>query len=370
MKYVDTILIALSVSLAYGIAFYLYEPGVSEESRAWIEAAEQPSGEQRLANLEQLTAAYKALPNLRAGAPCSIQPLGADCYSTIAQLKTTGLDDRRRSIYRDYLGQLPFVPDANQFTQLPQYQLVITGAYDDFYQDLLSGGITEETIAFNLHESSRLLTEPGSLLEWMIAAAIFDIALQAANFELATGAVLDVSTMPAPWREMEQTLATLMKAEFAYSAAALNSPQFAGKHFHKQNWYLDDLRHYYTQHLEFLNQSPERYWREPLAIERAWYSGLFELDVNHNMLAYLDAGFGLEAKHTILLALANIYRGAEVQDHGVQAPPMRVWQWRENSEELCLLLNESVPDDARKSEATVCLPHLKRQLARLNSEET
>ena len=144
------------------------------------------------------------------------------------------------------------------------------------------------------------------------------------------------------------------------------------------NWQIDDARFVSQQHADFVDLPERDYWSKTFRTRRHFFAknydqfimGFDDDFVYFDYLEYFDTVKLTRYSGKILLALSNIYNGAAIDRHGVVAPDAWEWFWDEDAMELCLKLDETVERAARVETETICLPHIKRQLAELEKAET
>ncbi len=359
------VILATVVGVALGMLWF-YEPQLEPEVAAWIEQSPVPAH-----NPEATRLAYELTQIVNAqqtsSHPCQGEQYWGRRCITEATAGAVALDPELRSRYRAALVVQPNWPESP--SKLPSWQGFITAQYLDFYRDLWqTGRIQEDTALFNLRESKRLVREALTLLDFMIAVALYGNSVSAANLTLATTEspsgdllIAQLKSVPISHHQLEN----LFQKETFYVTQALESSAHS---YAKKAWQVEAIADLYQQHLEVYALSEEAYWQvdfqpKPRTLFARVVSHLgdpWETQFGFNMLGYFDVARLIQQQALIARALASIYSGASPTDHGIAAPDAWLWQWRAETGELCLELEQTGPRQPQ-SDDSICMPHLRYQ---------
>lgn len=381
MKLIESVLIGSSLLVAYGIGFYYHTPELSIESKKWLASAEAPFDPTKKARLEQISARLDELKVSRHGTDCYPDELTAKCYLASKGQPDSVEELESRQLYREIINLMPYVPDPAQgFWYAPAYHHMFQGARSEYYLELRQGELDQETVRYYLSHLQRWLEHPESTLEAVIALALHNVSLVAINLSLGVGQQdLDLEGLQG-LIGVNVSLEKMVLKELRSTVFYINqTPQY--NYRNKENWFVDHQRMYLQNQLSFFEQEPLEYWRRDLELDGHWYAELTEwlivtfsneehyLDkasMEKQSLDYLDYYRAKQHHHLVLLALANVYQGATIEDHGIEAPEMWRWEWKPEELELCLELRDDVTGIRELNEGWVlCLPHVQLQLAAL-----
>jgi hypothetical protein len=374
MRPLKLVLLSVSLTLAFGIGFYFYEPDLSMKTKIFLAAAREPSPREHIERyevLEQKLEGYEYLGHLEG---CNKRIYSAQCLHALGALEPVEIDQNRRANLKEALAMLPIL--ANTSDDLMSFQNLIGELNQEFLQEMRNGGIKQQTIDAHLLESHRIFNEASSILEWMIGTALYGISLSAANLAIATDTEI---TLPLEQVMVDRLNSDLMRRILAEDLMTTQrSWQRHGSQFedlNKQSWLLDDARFTWQQHLDFLELAEKDYWTKTLERKRLWFAKwhdvyIFDIDpdyIEFSYVNYFDVAKITQNHAIVLAALSQIYQGADPSDHGVAAPDNWQWRWKEAEMELCLKLSDDFEQTRRVKEAIACLPHIQLQLAAIEN---
>ena len=379
MKTLDITLISISLIVAYGIGFYYYEPELSAETRAFLAKARPPSSEKHVAHRKRLEQELESLSDEYGYSlyeACKTNYHTGKCYIAVNSLGPLGVNHERRQKINELMDSLPVI--AGDFSQLGSYQNLISGFYDASYEEMRNGFNDTEDLLLNLAATRRFFDESGPLIDLMMATALYGIVVGRANLMIALndGVAIPNEYLDLPrltGERVERSLAEDLNVHMGDIRSGFAS--YAKNE--KMNWKIDDARFQSQQYVEFLDLPEHDYWSNTFRMKRHFFAknydrfvhGLDEEFLHYDYIEYFDTVKFTRQTGKILMALSNIYDGAEIDQHGVDAPEAWEWYWKDEEKELCLRLDDTVKRSERVEEATTCLPHIKLQLAELEAAE-
>jgi hypothetical protein len=366
------------MTMLCAMVLFLHEPELSAETKAWLVEVDEPfdsEGFKQIKALEQQFEKLKPKP-MQMPEPCN-SVLSVEC---VTHDTFPALHPEMRGLARSLIDQMPFVEsivfDDSSFYF--NYVNLISATHWDFYQDFRNGELTHETVVFHLQSTKRQIEKPESLIGDVIALANYSSILAAINLSIGLGHDnvrfaeldddLDISGL---------SFDRAAKLELRQVDRYMNSAE-AEEHWaydRKRGWILDHYRLIWTDLIEYGDQEPSTYWASTPNIDGHWFIGSLDWLLGQTLVVeayipYLDAFRAAHHQRLVLRAMKQIYAGAPIQDHGIDAPDSWRWEWKAEELKLCLSLDEHFEQKKRVKQVEICLPHVPLELERLRIEAT